>query len=260
MGELQEIDREQMTPTEQLAARVLLGRRANWNPDVAIRYLPIVDLIRERGLEHQITDVGCGPEGIAPYLRLPITGVDTDLKPPVHPLMTPVNASVLETGFPDASRPCVISVDMLEHVPPDVRQAAVDELVRVAGRLLVIAVPTGPVAEAHDRAVADKYRAVRGVEYRYLREHLENGLPTEEDLRRYMANALERHGRTAQVSLRPNADLRLRRFIVDRWIHRRLPDKALWVVLTWASRLCARAHGGDPYRQIVVVDLTDASG
>lgn len=256
MAELREIDREEMTSAERVAARVLLGRRANWNPDVAMRYLPIVDLVRERGLRGQITDVGCGPEGIAPYLRRPITGVDTDLRPPVHPLMTPVNASVLDTPFDDASRPCVISVDMLEHVPVDVRQAAVDELVRIAGRLLVIAVPTGPVSEAHDREVAERYRAVRGIDYRYLREHLENGLPTEQQLREYVDRALQRFDRRAQVTLVPNADLRLRKFIVNRWISRRLPDKAAWVALTWASTLCAKFNGGDPYRQIVVVDFS----
>lgn len=252
-----EIDREEMTPAEQLAARVLLGRRADWNPDVAMRYLPIVALLRERGLHRQVTDVGCGPTGIAPYLREPFTGVDTDLGDDVHPLMTPVSASVLDTPFPDRSRPCVLSVDMLEHVPPEVRQRAVDELVRISGSLLVLAVPTGPVAEAHDREVAAAYRRVRGVDFRYLREHLEHGLPTEQQLRAYVERAMERHGRKGQVRLVPNADLRLRRFVVNRWIHRRLPDKVAWVLLTWGASLCARANGGDAYRQVAVVEFSD---
>jgi hypothetical protein len=254
--ELKEIDRDEPTPTERLAAKVLLGRRADWNPDVAMRYLPIVRLLRERGLSRQVTDVGCGPDGIAPYLREPIVGVDTDLHPPVHSLMTAVNASVLRTPFADASRPCVISVDMLEHVPPHLRQPAVDELVRITGRLLVIAAPVGEIAQEHDRVVAQKFKAARGAEYRYLREHLEYGLPSADQLRAYVETAMARYGRTGSIRLQPNADLRLRRFIVDRWISRRLPDKAAWVALTWASSLCARANGGDPYRQIAVVDLT----
>ncbi len=170
--------------------------------------------------------------------------------------MSAINASVLSTPFADATRPCVMSVDMLEHVPRELRQAAVDELVRITGRLLIIAVPVGPVAEQHDREVAEKFRAVRGAEYRYLREHLEYGLPTEQELRDYVESAMRRYGRKGTVRLQPNADLRLRRFIVDRWISRRLPDKAAWVALTWASSLCARANGGQPYRQIAVVELT----
>jgi hypothetical protein len=250
-----EVDRDEMTPAERFAARVLLGRRAAWNPDVALRYLPIVDIVRERGVERDITDVGCGPDGIAPYLRLPVTGVDTDLAGPVHRLVTPVSASVMDTPFEDASRPCVISVDMLEHVPPDLRQQAVDELVRIAGRLLVIAVPTGPVAEEHDREVAERYRSVRGVDYRYLREHLEYGLPTEQQLREYVDVAMARHRRAGSVQLVPNANLRLRSFIVDRWISRRLVDKAAWVLMTWTATWLARQNKGDVYRQIVVVDF-----
>jgi hypothetical protein len=254
-----DIDRDELTPTERLAAKVLLGNRATWNPDVAMRYLPIVDLIRSRGLAGDVTDVGCGPDGIAPYLRRPIVGVDTDLHPPVHPLMTAVNASVLKTPFGPASRPCVLSVDMLEHVPVDMRQAAVDELVRIAGRLLVLAVPSGRAAEEHDREVARKFKAVRGVEYRYLREHVEYGLPTPEQLKGYVEQAMARYGRRGEIRLVPNADLRLRAFIVDRWIRRGVLDKIAWVVLTWAATLCAKANGGQPYRQIAVVDLTDAA-
>ncbi len=253
--ELPELGRDELSPTERFAARILLGRRAEWNPDVAMRYLPIVRLLRERGLAGDVTDVGSGPDGIAPYLRERIVGVDTDLHPPVHPLMTALNASGLRTPFADRSRPCVISVDMLEHVPRDVRQAAVDELVRIAGRMLVIAAPVGKLAEKHDREVAARFREVRGAEYRYLREHLEYGLPSEEELRGYVEKAMQRHGRSGTVVLRPNANLRLRRFIVERWISRELLDKVAWVGLTWASSLCARVNGGDPYRQIAVVDL-----
>lgn len=253
-----EIDRDEPTAIEKFAAKVLLGKRADWNPDVAMRYLPIVDMIRERGLADQVTDIGCGPDGIAPYLRRRIVGVDTDLHPPVHPLMTAINASVLDTPFPNASRPCVLSVDMLEHVPAELRQPAVNELVRIAGRLLVLAVPVGAVAQRHDQEVAARFKAVRGADYRYLREHLEYGLPSVEELRGYVETAMARAGRKGSIRLVPNADLRVRRFIVNRWISRRLPDKLAWVALTWASSLCAKANGGEPYRQIAVVDFEDS--
>lgn len=255
MPQLAEIDRDEPTPVERIAARLLLGRRAQWNPDVAMRYLPIVRLLRERGLSRQVTDIGCGPDGIAPYLRERIVGVDTDLHPPVHALMSAVNASVLKTPFADGSRPCVISVDMLEHVPVHLRQPSVDELVRITGRLLVLAVPVGAVAQEHDRQVAAKFNAVRGADYRYLREHLEYGLPSAEQLHSYVTAAMARCGRTGSVVLLPNADLRVRRFVINRWISRRLPDKAAWVALTWASNVISRANGGEPYRQIAVVEL-----
>jgi hypothetical protein len=251
------IERDERTPAEAVMAKLLLGRRHDWNPDVAMRYLPIVRLIRSRGMRDHVTDVGSGPAGIAPYLRAPITGVDTSFLPAPHPLLTPVDASVVETPFDDRSRPCVISVDMLEHMPAEVRPGAIAELVRIAGRLLVVAVPCGPAAEEHDRAVAALFREVRGVDYRYLLEHLEYGLPRADDLRAAIDAAMRQWDRRGNVTLVPNANLRVRTWVVNRWIRRRLPDKVAWVALTWLSSALARANGTPAYRQIAVVEFDD---
>jgi len=206
---------------------------------------------------NDVTDVGSGSVGIAPYLRRPITGVDANMGKAVHPLLTPVDSSVLETPFADRSRPCVISVDMLEHLPPNLRQQAVDELVRIAGRLLVLAVPSGPAAEAHDREAADAFRAARAADFRYLTEHVENGLPTPAQLKGYLRAAVEKLGREATITLVPNANLRMRAFITRRWVRRAMIDKAAWVALTWLSPLLARVNWGVTYRQIGVVRFSD---
>jgi hypothetical protein len=235
-----------------------LGPFAEWNPDIALRYLPIVKVVKAAGLADQVTDIGSGSIGIAPYLKRPITGVDTDLGPSVHPLLHPVNSSVLSTPFEDRSRPCVISVDMLEHLPPDIRQQAVDELVRIAGKLLVLAVPSGPAAEEHDRATAKAFRQARGAEFRYLTEHVANGLPTPEQLRAYVESSVERLGRKGEVELLPNANLKMRAFITRRWVRRAAVDKVAWVALTWLSPLLARVNWGTTYRQIAVLRLHDA--
>lgn len=238
-------------------ARIVLGPLKEWNPDIALRYLPIVRIIKQGGFACQVTDIGSGASGIAPYLKHRITGVDTDFSPKAHPLLEPVNSSVLETPFDDRSRPCVISVDMLEHLPPAIRQQAVDELVRVSGKLLVLAVPAGRAAQEHDAEMAELYRRVRGAEFRYLREHVDNGLPDVAQLEDYVRRAMATHGRTGDVELLPNASLPLRSFIAKRWIHRRLFDKAAWVVLIWLSPLLARIRGGVPYRTLAVVRFTD---
>jgi hypothetical protein len=254
------IDHDELTPREAAIAKIVLGPLRQWNPDIALRYLPIVRLVKAHGLADQVTDVGAGPVGIAPYLRRPVTNVDTDLPEPLHPRVTPVRRSVLDTGFGDRSCPCVISVDMLEHVPADVRQPALDELVRIAGRLLVVAAPVGAESQALDAEMARLFKAKRGAEYRYLNEHLEYGLPSTGDFRGYVQSALRRHGRQAAVRMLPNANLRLRSFIARRWINRGLFDKVAWVVLTWLSPVLARlevAHRGRAYRQLAVVEFHD---
>jgi hypothetical protein len=253
------LEHDELSRAEALVARVALGPRREWNPDVAIRYLPIVRIVRAHGLADAVTEVGSGPVGIGPYLRRPFTGVDTALPAPRHRLLEPVEASVLETGFAPRSRPCVVSTDMLEHLPRRWRQAAVTELARIAGALLVVAVPCGAAAEAHDRETAELFRQVRGVDHRFLLEHVEYGLPTAEELNGYVIEALRAVGRTATVRVVPNASLRVRRFVMRRWIRRRLVDQVGWLVLTWLSAFLARRDREPCYRRTVIVEFTDGA-
>lgn len=253
MDPLPVVDHDELTPSEARAARLLLGPFVEWNPDMAMRYLPLIREVRSHGLETSITEVGSGAAGIAPYLRQPITGVDTDFSPRPHRLVTPVERSVLETGFADASRPCVLSVDMLEHLPATLRGPAVHELVRITGELLVLAVPAGPQAAAQDQRLAQRFRERRGATFRFLEEHIENGLPSEEDLRRLVTDALEATGRQGSVRVYGNSNLKVREFLTHRWIDRRLLDKIAWVLLTWLSPLLARCNWGETYRTVVVV-------
>jgi hypothetical protein len=249
------VEHDELSRTEALFARLLLGPHHEWNPDVAMRYLPIVEIIGAHGLADEVTEVGSGSVGIAPYLERPFTGLDTDLGRSTHPLMTPISASVLDTGFPSASRPCVVSTDMLEHVPVELRQGAVDELVRITGKLLILAVPSGADAEAHDREMAERFREHRGAEHRFLLEHVEHGLPTREQLRGYVEQALVQCGRTGHVTMQPNANLDVRSAVMRHWIDRRASDKVAWVWMTWRARSLARQNDEPAYRQIVVVEL-----
>lgn len=258
IDDLEMMDHDELSAREAAVARVVLGPFREWNPDIAQRYLPIIRLINKHGLRDQVTDIGSGSIGIGPYLRTAVTGVDTDLTSrSVHPLLKPVEASVLDTPFDDRSRPCVISVDMLEHVPAEMRQAAVDELVRIAGRLLVIAVPSGTEAEQQDKEMAELFRATRGVEFRFFRDHLDNGLPTPAELADYVESSLAKHGRKANLHVVPNANLRLREFIVRRWIRRSTIDKVAWVLLTWLSPVLSYLHREPAYRRLAVVEFRD---
>jgi hypothetical protein len=249
------VEHDELSRSEALFARLLLGTHHDWNPDVAMRYLPIVEIIEAHDLADAVTEVGSGSVGIAPYLRRPFTGLDTDLGRSTHPLMTPISASVLDTGFASASRPCVVSTDMLEHVPVDLRQRAVDELVRITEQLLILAVPSGAEAEAHDQEMAERFRDRRGAEHRFLLEHVEHGLPTHAQLREYVEQALAHCGRSGTVTMQPNANLAVRSKVMRHWIDRRAVDKVAWVWMTWRARSLARQNDEPAYRQIAVVEF-----
>jgi hypothetical protein len=130
-------------------------------------------------------------------------------------------AEVLYDGttlpFADASFDAVVSLDTLEHLPADRRPSFVEELLRVASRLVVLAAPHG--SETHRRLEQEAlaaYRAQRGEDHPYLREHVEYGLPTAEELQQLCAgHALEmrfcgdcrRQARAFLSTLRPRNGL-----------------------------------------------------
>ncbi|MFQ5427462.1 MAG: class I SAM-dependent methyltransferase [Thermodesulfobacteriota bacterium] len=118
--------------------------------------------------------------------------------------------------FRDEAFDIAISVDVLEHVAPEVREAFIVELKRVSRGYVFLAAPfkTGAVLEA-ERILFDVIKAAKGEEHTFLQEHLEHGLPEEAAVR----EALEAGGwQTMSV---PNGALK-------RW----LPMMALSIYVT----------------------------
>lgn len=95
--------------------------------------------------------------------------------------------------FRDRSFAMVVALDVLEHVAQDVRRPLVAEIGRVAQGGVILAGPyeTTEVLEA-ERSARDAYVAMSGRQHRWLKEHLEHGLPSAEEV----ADHLERLGFT----------------------------------------------------------------
>jgi septal ring factor EnvC (AmiA/AmiB activator) len=80
--------------------------------------------------------------------------------------------------FQDGAFDAVVCFDTLEHVPPALRDAFVDECARVARRWVVIAGPyhTEEVARSEE-LLQDFIHEKLGQKHRYLQEHRDHGLP-----------------------------------------------------------------------------------
>jgi GT2 family glycosyltransferase len=134
----------------------------------------------------------------------------TDIKPPgtLVPMQLRydayVQADATKLPFDDGAFDVVTAHDTLEHIPPPVRAAFLDELVRVSADYLIV---NGPVYDPEtvraERVLARLQRSLALEENVYLSEHLELGLPA----RSLIEEALNRH-RVPWVVL-PNGDLRL---------------------------------------------------
>ncbi|OGV91180.1 hypothetical protein A3A66_01005 [Microgenomates group bacterium RIFCSPLOWO2_01_FULL_46_13] len=192
-----------------------------WHPALALRYLPIVRLINRN---ESVLEVGSGSLGIGPYLRRGLTGVDVDFSGPEWPDMKRVEASATNLPQADDSFDVVINLDMLEHLAPRDRQKAIEEMVRVAKKKIIIGVPVGELAARQDELVDKLYEKIWGRRHKFLKEQTEYGLPTEAEMEDMIYSMVKRRGKTVKMKVIPNENLKMRWWLMKGWA-----SKNFWV-------------------------------
>jgi glycosyltransferase involved in cell wall biosynthesis/SAM-dependent methyltransferase len=86
--------------------------------------------------------------------------------------------------FADESFDAVATLEVLEHIPPEDRRFFIEECLRVSRRGLVMTCPNGvPEVVAAERLAAEAYRFRHGRPHPSLSEHLDHGIPQEEEVR-----------------------------------------------------------------------------
>jgi len=96
----------------------------------------------------------------------------------------------LRVPYPDNSFEVVVSLDVLEHIERPERALHIAELARVAARRMILCCPLGtPEHIDAERELSEWYRDAVGNGHRFLDEHLEQGLPTEREIREMAAAA-----------------------------------------------------------------------
>jgi hypothetical protein len=147
----------------------------NW----AARYYPIVRVLKTHGLFHHgsLLEIGSGCVGIGRFRPIPFVGCDISF--PFEPLwpMTPVTASATQLPMKDKEFDVVLASDMLEHVPPELRETVIGECLRVARKLVIFGFPCGPLAWESDRALFNTYIDAKLPPPEWLSEHMEAPFP-----------------------------------------------------------------------------------
>jgi hypothetical protein len=195
-----------------------------------MRYLPVVEYIKHeqtyperpglsrKGLAFSVLEVGSGGLGIAPYLKMPVTGVDVEFKPPFHPLLTKVVGKAEKLDFADKSFDVVISSDMLEHLPKELREKAIFEMTRVSRLGVIIGVPCGAAAAEHDMELRGKYLKVNKKDFPFLKEQVEYGLPDKTDIITYINKATKKLDRKTKLTVSGNENMTTRKFLMRGWM------------------------------------------
>lgn len=149
----------------------------------ALRYPPLLEELLAGAGRGPVLEVGAGSNGLARFVQdRVVIGVDLKFARAPHPRLAPVVGSAMSLPFADHAFDDVVSCDMLEHLPPAVRGAAVREMLRVSRRRLILAFPAGEPARRHDRWLDRWLHRLRLPYPDWLEEHLEVEPPSVEEI------------------------------------------------------------------------------
>jgi len=135
----------------------------------------VLDRLRNPGEIFQILEVG-GLRGLARKFMSQDQVMISDLFSEGQSLDLLASAEAIP--FPDRSFPVVIAADFLEHLRPDARAAALQEMARASSDLVLISAPFQyALAREAEKMVFDFIRDWLGYEHKYLKEHLQYPTP-----------------------------------------------------------------------------------
>lgn len=148
-----------------------------------IRYNPVISFIRKNKLKN-ILEVWSWSKWIGKFMPfLKYTWLDKttsdywnkELKTSKN--MFFIDWDVLNMPFDDNKFDLVFSLDMIEHIKESDRLKAIDEIIRVSNKFVIIAFPFWNLATATTKLYYEYYLQKDGKVDWWLREHYENWLP-----------------------------------------------------------------------------------
>ncbi len=150
--------------------------------DVVVRYSPIVRSIKKEHLKTKIVlEVGGGGEGIGYYLPdYQIVDCDINFSKTVLPNVKQVKYNGGKLPFPESSYDILVSVDVIEHIPSNIkRRKIINEMLRVARKKVIIAVPVGKNSLEAVKVFRKLYQEKhKGCNHKFAEEHIRYGHPS----------------------------------------------------------------------------------
>ena len=178
------------------------------NVDVARILRPFVNA------ETTVLDAGCGEYGLSAFVAAKsVVGVDilpTDVK---IDGFTFIHGSIITLPFAERSFSVAASVDVLEHLPEDLRPEAIRQIVRVAKETIIITFPAGKEARKIDEAFNSKLISSNQAVPDWLSEHLENSYPDVAEVAEIIKNEANETGRKVKVTIHHSESLAIAKLL-----------------------------------------------
>ncbi len=155
------------------------------------RYTAIAGVVRSALGDgaHLVLDVGDTAGYLALFEpELTVVGLDVELAPERLDGARPLVGDGTRLPFADDTFDAVVSSDVLEHVPPKLRETFLAELRRVSRELVVLAAPFDTPGVAGVEDIVRRYAGLAlGAPQPQLEEHHDHGLPDLEATRTALA-------------------------------------------------------------------------
>ena len=245
-----------MTTTRMLGVKDWWNRRyPEWVPEIALRYLPVVELICAEPSRGLILEVGVNRSGLTTYLRRPVIGVDCVMGAERGALVIAVLAKGQALPFQSGAFDTTVCMDTLEHIERSDRNRFLRELIRVTTRRVYIGCPMGHQSEREDHALQQYYRAQKGEPFPFLDEHIVNGLPRLESVLAEMEGIAKDSGRLIRLHCEPNLNVWVHRILLRLWIRADPVSYGLHRLAIALVHVRRWLNAGTCYRQIIVAEF-----
>lgn len=228
------------------------------HPEAALRYFPVVSEIKKAKLTNsKILEIGPGSLGIVPYLKKPIDGIDVDFSGPKAILLNKIKGSAWDLPFRNKIYDVSISVDVLEHIEPGLRERAVFEMLRVTKQLTIIVVPCNEESEQQDKELQTHWNKTFVKKNQFLDEHVKYGLPKSDEILVYIDRSLRKLDKKAKIKSYSNLNLGIRKILMHTWITK---SKYLYYLYLkgylFLLPLLKLSNFGKTYRRVFVIKFS----
>ncbi len=203
-----------------------------------------------------LLDGGCGEYGLALQLStVQVTGVDLIDSKVEKSNFEFRKGSILSLPFSDSSFSIATSVDVLEHMPPEIRTQAIGELIRVARSAILLAFPCGTQARKIDEDFAAELTRFNKPEPEWLSEHLESPYPELSAILSVVETEAKKHDKNVDIKIFYSERIQVSKML--RWVAAR-SNKLFMLANLFAGMvqpLISRTNKDNSYRVILLAEF-----